>query len=138
MHHIIYMSQVKRPLSPTTLIALLMQARALNEYRNITGALVYGDGQFIQVIEGEEESVNALYQRISQDKRHENVFKLADKAISERSFQEWTMAFQELSPAQFADLSGYVSPSELEQQLHAINATDKLLLDKMKELLHPA
>jgi hypothetical protein len=138
MHHIIYMSQAKKLVTPAALIALLMQARALNDYRNITGALVYGDGQFMQVIEGEEAVVTALYQRISQDKRHENVFKLADKGISARSFQEWNMAFQEVSSAEFADLTGYVSPGELAQQLSAVNATDRLLLDKMKELLHPA
>lgn len=138
MHHIIYMSQANKLFSPATLIALLMQVRALNEYRNITGALVYGDGQFMQVIEGEEQAVTALYRRISQDKRHKNVFKLADKAISERNFHEWTMAFQEVSPDQFKNLAGYASPNELAQQLNAVSATDKLLLDKMKELLQLA
>jgi hypothetical protein len=69
MHHIVYMSQATDHLTPITLVTLLMQARTLNERQHVTGALVYGHGQFMQVIEGEEAVVKNLYERIARDPR---------------------------------------------------------------------
>jgi hypothetical protein len=40
---------------------LLTQAREANAQQNITGAFVYGDGQFMQIIEGEEPALVMLY-----------------------------------------------------------------------------
>ena len=135
MHHIIYMSRATKSLTPATLAELLQQARQANEQHHITGALVYGEGQFMQLIEGEQSAVAALYERIAQDPRHEAVFKVADKAISTRSFTEWSMAFQPISLASFEHLTGYVSPAQLASRLQADSAADNLLLEKMKELM---
>jgi hypothetical protein len=135
MHQIIYMSQAKESTTVSSLVVILMQARSLNERHNITGILVYGQKQFMQLIEGEEAAVTELYERIARDPRHQNVFKLADKAIEERTFAQWSMAFEEVSAAQFRDLTGYVSPEELAEQLATSSEADKVLLDKMKELV---
>lgn len=135
MHQIIYMSQAKESMPLTTLVVILMQARALNEQHHITGMLVYGQGQFMQLIEGEEAAVTGLYERISRDPRHRNVFKLADKAIAERSFSQWSMAFEEMSAEKFRELTGYVSPAQLAEQMAASSEADGLLLDKMMELV---
>ena len=52
MHHIIYLSRATRRPTDDELAILLTQARAANAQQNVTGALVYGDGQFMQIIEG--------------------------------------------------------------------------------------
>lgn len=114
-----------------------MQAQALNERRHVTGVLVYGDGQFMQVLEGEEKIVRDLYARIAQDKRHHNIFKLADKAIATRTFPDWSMAFHAVSPAEFARVAavrGYRAPGELRPYLPA-EGVDSLLLGRLQELL---
>ncbi|UOQ68573.1 BLUF domain-containing protein [Hymenobacter volaticus] len=98
MHHIIYMSRGVRPMSETDLRTLLQQARSENERQGITGALVYGDGQFMQIIEGEESVLATLYAKLLQDSRHVNVVKLADKQVLRRSFEDWSMGFQVVSP----------------------------------------
>lgn len=136
MHHIIYISRASSQLTPMELIALLLQARDKNARENITGALVYGNGQFMQVIEGEEAALTTLYERILADSRHRDVFKLADKAITERSFLNWSMAFREVSPGEFEDLVGYVSPAQWEQLSFGSNSADTLLLERMQELVH--
>lgn len=138
MHHIIYMSRARKTLTQASLVGLLQQARRANEQHHITGALVYGEGQFMQIIEGEQAAVAALYERIARDPRHEAVFKVADKAIGARSFTEWSMAFQPISPASFENLVGYISPAQLASQLQADSAADNLLLEKMKELVASA
>lgn len=70
MHHIIYMSRATSHPSPMELVILLLQARDANERVAVTGALVYGNGQFMQVMEGEEAVVTALYERVTHDPRH--------------------------------------------------------------------
>ena len=41
--------------------------------RGITGVLVYAEGVFLQVLEGETEAITLLMARISRDLRHEAV-----------------------------------------------------------------
>jgi hypothetical protein len=139
MHHIVYMSQAKEHLTPTTLVALLMQARLLNERQQVTGALVYGNGQFMQIIEGEETVIKDLYERIARDPRHQNVFKLADKPIAGRRFAEWSMAFGEAATNEFQELQGlvgYMSQEQLANQIETSSAADGVLLDKMKRIVN--
>lgn len=135
MHHIIYLSRAVRELSPAELVALLLESRSHNEQAGITGALAYGDMQFMQVIEGEEAAVTELYGRIARDPRHQSVFKLADKAIADRSFDSWSMAFRETTPGEFADLLGYSSPAEWKRIDFGSASADALLLERMRELV---
>lgn len=132
MHHIIYLSQATRPLSDEELAKLLAQARHDNAQQAITGALVYGGGQFMQIIEGEEAQLAMLYAKLLQDGRHGQVFKFADKPIVQRSFADWSMAFRPLSPEQFAELAGYLTPEQLNLQAPGLSATDGMLLQMMK------
>lgn len=132
MHHIIYMSRGVRPMNEEELLTLLEQARRENERQGITGALVYGDGQFMQIIEGEESVLAALYAKLLQDTRHMNVVKLADKQIAQRSFQQWSMGFQVVSADKFAELAGYVDPAQMNMDVPSLSAADALLLQMMK------
>jgi hypothetical protein len=139
MHQIIYISQAQEGLTLTSLVVLLMQARAFNERANVTGALVYGDGQFLQVLEGEEAVLQKIYARVVSDKRHFNVRKLADGPVAGRYFARWTMAFGEVPAAQFEALqkvAAYQTPAQLAAYIGE-NAPVELLLTKMKELIYP-
>jgi hypothetical protein len=139
MHHIVYLSQATDHLTPTTLVTLLMQARTLNERQHVTGALVYGHGQFMQIIEGEEAVVKNLYERIARDPRHRNVFTISDKSIANRRFAEWSMAFGETRPDEFEELQGlvgYMSPAQLKHQVETSSVADGPLLDKMRRIVN--
>jgi hypothetical protein len=135
MHHIIYMSTASRPMTEEDLTELLTQARAGNAQRGITGALVYGDGQFMQIMEGEQATLEALYAHIGQDCRHTGLFKLADRPLEGRRFAEWSMAFQVVSPAAFQQLAGYIEPARLADQMPDLGAADSLFLDRMRTLV---
>ncbi|WP_352310414.1 BLUF domain-containing protein [Psychrobacter sp. W2-37-MNA-CIBAN-0211] len=66
-------------------------ARVYNAQHGITGILCYGNGHFLQCIEGEKANVLALHQRISSDKRHKNVKVLLLREIDQRNFVDWRM-----------------------------------------------
>lgn len=135
MHHIIYLSKVSAPLPEEELVRLLEQARANNNRRNITGILVYSDRQFLQLLEGDEADLASLYAKLSQDPRHTGVIKLADKPIGARSFSDWSMAFQVVSPAEFSALAGYVPLAQVNFHAQSFSATDTALLQMAQEFV---
>jgi hypothetical protein len=77
--------------SSETIDAILAQSRAKNPQRGITGILCHGGDFFMQVLEGGRETVNALYNQIVRDPRHEQVMLLHYEEITERRFAGWTM-----------------------------------------------
>ncbi|MBU5616688.1 BLUF domain-containing protein [Psychrobacter sp. TAE2020] len=66
-------------------------ARTYNKQQGITGILCYGNGQFLQCIEGRKAEILRLQQRIFSDKRHKNTKVLLVKAIDKRNFSDWRM-----------------------------------------------
>ena len=72
---------------------LLERARHFNALHSLTGMLLYIEGNFFQVLEGEAESVDALYARIMLDRRHTRVTLIIREPIAQRDFSEWTMGF---------------------------------------------
>ena len=66
-------------------------ARNFNQHQGITGTLCYGNGHFLQCIEGEKDKIAALTQRIFADTRHKNAQVLLLQVIEQRSFSDWRM-----------------------------------------------
>lgn len=72
---------------------ILHVARRNNLDQGITGALLYSDGCFAQVLEGPLSAVEAIFEKIELDARHRDVKILYFKPLDKRSFGEWSMAF---------------------------------------------
>ncbi|PKG35202.1 BLUF domain-containing protein [Psychrobacter sp. Sarcosine-3u-12] len=66
-------------------------ARDHNEQHGITGTLCYGNGHFLQCIEGKKSEVFDLQKRIFADSRHKNIEVLLLRVINQRSFVDWRM-----------------------------------------------
>jgi hypothetical protein len=92
-----YASEATAPFETLALRQLLERARANNARDGITGLLLYGNGYFVQVLEGEERPVSALYARILSDTRHHRVFELYREPVTTRDFGTWAMAFEKLT-----------------------------------------
>jgi hypothetical protein len=73
--------------------AILRTARSNNPRHNVTGALLYSDGCFAQVLEGRREDVEHIFETIQCDRRHSDVTIMHLHPVDERSFAAWSMAF---------------------------------------------
>lgn len=73
--------------------SILTSARRNNTRCAITGALLFSDGCFAQVLEGPQDEVEAVFATIQCDMRHSHVTVLKAHAIDARSFGAWSMAF---------------------------------------------
>lgn len=97
LHELVYVSLADHHLSSAELTALHQQAVALNSEQGITGLLIYREREFLQLIEGERDAVLDLFGRIERDPRHQQVDRIWDGPITERSFGQWAMGFAEPS-----------------------------------------
>lgn len=99
MHLIVYMSEyVGNSNSMFSDIGdIITTSKANNPKRGVTGILLYHQGKFVQVIEGEEKDLRSLMRIIEKDERHTNLEYLVDETINERGFDQWNMDFFNLS-----------------------------------------
>lgn len=107
MLQIVYGSSAASPFSKSELIGLLTQSRAKNSRLGITGMLLYKDGNFLQVIEGDEAAVRQLFGSILQDGRHRDILVIDESTVSERQFGNWSMAFRNLADKEVSTMPGF-------------------------------
>lgn len=72
---------------------ILNAARRNNSQRDVTGALLFSDGCFAQVLEGPRDEVESIFESIQCDPRHSDVTILHHHVVEQRSFAQWSMAF---------------------------------------------
>lgn len=104
MIHLIYASSATQLMSQDELTELLKKAREKNASRDITGMLLYRNGNFVQVLEGPEAAVSDTFEVIKKDPRHHDVTLILKRPIQKRDFAEWEMGFTGLKDK---DLEGY-------------------------------
>jgi hypothetical protein len=93
VYRLIYVSSAIEYFDEAALMDLLAQARANNARLGITGLLLYGEGAFLQLLEGPRDAVEALYATIREDSRHTLCMVLDEDAHVPRLFGDWRMAF---------------------------------------------
>jgi hypothetical protein len=106
MIQVSYVSRLSQPMSSEQLLALLMQCRDNNATQGVTGMLLYGNGTFLQVIEGEVAVIDGLVEKIWADPRHAEKKLLHRREISRREYADWSMAFERISDEAFWDVEG--------------------------------
>ncbi len=94
---VVYVSSATKHLEEHEILEILSVARRKNQELDITGMLLYRDGNFLQVLEGPAGAVESLVQKIKRDHRHQGLILMSRKNIDERQFGDWTMAFRNMS-----------------------------------------
>lgn len=105
MDALIYVSTAPRLLSDAELGTILETSRRNNGRDGITGMLLYADGNFFQVIEGEPAALDHLVARLRHDPRHRDIITVARYAVGERQFPDWSMGFRRMHRAEPEDLA---------------------------------
>ena len=106
MIRLTYASTTNQEWSPEELLGLLKQSRTNNGAKNITGILLYSNGTFFQVLEGDEATVENLYTTIEKDPRHKNCTLIEKLNITERAFPYWSMGFEKIKPKELRKMEG--------------------------------
>ena len=121
-YQVVYSSQATSPLSIEELEAILVDARDGNTSRGVTGALIYVDGVFLQILEGEKATVCALMKSIEGDPRHHSVTVFHEAECPSPSFSQWKMAYLDATPEQLARWTGKESTASLSDILEDLRS----------------
>lgn len=93
MYTITYVSSASPKLEEQDIYDLFDFVKQFNNANRITGILIYSEGNFFQVLEGEEKQVRELYDKIEKDSRHYDLIQLLSKKISHISFSYYASFF---------------------------------------------
>lgn len=120
-HALIYVSRSTSNLdddSASEIIrSILAQSRAKNARLCVTGALLFSEGYFCQVLEGERAAVEEIFSAIESDPRHRDVTLLTFRPATPRRFADWSMAYAGAAagPAWTRKMEGLLAtPSEID------------------------
>jgi hypothetical protein len=113
--NLVYCSMASDNITERDVEDILEEARKFNLENGITGLLLYHQGEFIQILEGDKEVVEELYSRIKTDPRHSLAKLLESSPIEKRSFPTWQMAFKPLTKKNLDDFSAHIGLSEFDK-----------------------
>jgi hypothetical protein len=86
-----YTSLARLDLQESDLEDIHRTARERNALDGVTGLLVFNGTHFLQIVEGSEEAIDDLVERLRKDPRHTG-FEVRDRRkIDSRSFPDWSM-----------------------------------------------
>jgi hypothetical protein len=97
LYYLCYKSRKSKDIMDEDLLNILSVAQENNRSLGVTGMLLYLDGKFLQVLEGEKDQVLGLYENIVRDKRHNEVMKITEGPLVKRNFPNWCMGFRTLT-----------------------------------------
>lgn len=131
---LIYVSSSPDPqVSPIELERILQSAVRHNLAQGITGMLLYANGTFIQVLEGEEAAVDETFARVERDPRHTGVFVIDRAPIRDRAFGQWSMGFKRLGQADAVSHPSYAPFFEHGFDLSQIQARPGVALEMLTD-----
>lgn len=130
LKQIVYLSHSNETsMSHEELQKIVMTCRQRNERLEITGLLLYKEGNFCQILDGPEESINIVMESIRNDIRHGGIVVILERFVEERSFRYWNIAFRNLAYTSrmndWADSQAILTSTE-----------EQLLFDRTMEAVH--
>lgn len=135
MHLIVYISKfVENSDSIETVLENIVRtAKMKNRASGITGVLFYENGHFLQALEGEKSNIEATYKKIENDQRHDQIIKIIDEPIENRSFDDWSLDTFYIDTPALINTDTLVSFQKLYEQCFKLNT--KNLMDFIKQMV---
>ncbi|MEO7177437.1 MAG: BLUF domain-containing protein [Allosphingosinicella sp.] len=97
MKTLTYTSRARLDLEDEDLAAIHQSARHSNALDGISGLLLFDGSRFLQIIEGAEDAIDNLVERLRMDPRH-SAFEVRDERhVERRSFPDWSMEMVRVS-----------------------------------------
>ncbi|GHA27282.1 hypothetical protein GCM10007103_05840 [Salinimicrobium marinum] len=127
-----YVSTANPELTKNQIQTTLDYSKNWNNNHVITGILLFSQGNFFQVLEGEENLLKELFERIKADKRHHNIITIFQKEVSEVKFDNYEADFISLDDRYHTnDIDSYFSQIRLLNP--SIQSSVKYILNKFTE-----
>lgn len=97
LSNLVYVSLRTPQCTEAEIDKILASCKKNNVSSDITGVLLYSNTHFVQYIEGENDEIMALYDKIKPDPRHKNPIMVSLTAIENRTFPSWQMGSKKIN-----------------------------------------
>ncbi len=136
IYQMIYSSRASRPMTESDLAAILTLSRIRNAQTGTSGILLFGKGEFVQFLEGDEDRVKTLVNRsIRKDRRHESFNQLYENRQNARGFKNWAMAYGNLSDTNVRTIGGQFGLNDLDDLLDVIRRPESIVSCVLSNIL---
>lgn len=126
-HAICYISTATDDFDCNDIDELFARWQQKNEDRNIKGILLFSDGHFFQVLEGERTTVLALFNDINKDRRHSGIIQVLGKDIERGSLDGYLT--EHLTSGKFS------RPDLIRNYCHTVEGMDLRTQEQIKTIL---
>ena len=110
LYTLCYVSSCKNNLTVKDLEHLFRVNKRNNTEHDVSGILIYNNGNFLQILEGDQDMVKTLFKKITRDSRHRNLIPLINNPIEERIFHDYDSGFIQFeNPKKRQELHNYIS-----------------------------
>lgn len=92
-HAICYVSNAEENLSSEEIEALLNRSQEKNNTAGIKGLLLYAEGNFFQILEGEKNLVLEVFDKIREDSRHYGIIQVIGRDFERDSYDSYKVDF---------------------------------------------
>lgn len=103
VYQLIYTSSGTAALDDFALREIAHSSSYRNQELGITGLLMFHEGSIMQILEGDQMSVQSLYNKLKRDIRHTGCIILSERMGEEREFSNWFMGYKNISGHKHAD-----------------------------------
>jgi hypothetical protein len=117
VYQVVYSSFESKNLSTTDLDEIITISQKNNSKKDITGILLYSEGTFLQLLEGNKSDILNLYNTIVKDPRHSQISKILEIQNGTRIFKDWSMGFKNLNKTEFSKFNEFlIKPENIKQK----------------------
>ncbi len=88
-----YVSTASRGLPQEEIVKIMEETQIRNNKHGVNGLLIYSEGNFFEVIEGEEIKIKDLFKVIREDTRHKNILMIFEKEVDKPFFEDMDANF---------------------------------------------
>lgn len=91
LERLIYVSTAAQGIALPEVRHIVARAQIRNRQLDVTGMLLFMQGEFVQVLEGRRAMLDQVVQYISGDPRHHGIQLIERRRVSTRRFDRWHM-----------------------------------------------
>lgn len=127
LHAICYISTASAEFSDDEIKELFEKWQENNSSLNIKGILLFSEGNFFQVLEGERKKVLDLYYSIMNDSRHTNIIQVMGKDVDKGSLDGYIT--EHITQRNFS------RPDLMASYCEAVKGMDREIQEHIKQIL---
>ncbi|MFO7719459.1 MAG: BLUF domain-containing protein [Gillisia sp.] len=125
-HAICYVSNANENLDNAQVKTLLEFCKEKNMALGIKGVLLYAEGNFFQILEGEKDILMEIFKKIENDPRHHGLITIISRDIPKHTFDEYKVDILS-DEYKYA----YVVPNEYSEALNGISNEVRKTMEKL-------